>query len=548
MAARVRVGPSSSLDVREVPNFYLNPNSRCRIIGNSPARGKSSIRDGYQSFGTVQRGAPTSISFPAFSCSRTLEVELSVRHKIGSSVGLLGKCRKNRWISYVREWVRPRINRARWPSTPFGRASFEVIVAPLEPVGSESISCKSPSLKLERIDGKATCFAFSKRGRARQKWSHQNNLPYERGYYVLEMGWCHFRLYNELASWRSACRYSSTCLVLKLEPTRATCDLVDVRPAPWGLLTLFFVQLERLVENPSEYEDGYLIRSDEIHYPLISVHPHSLMLETVSWCLVATVAASPSQLIRFDESTTLQDWKRFDLALIILLSTLTYNLFMQSINLMKILQIAMPRYGRLYHHIIQYILLILYSSSCQSAFNHEIIGQREPGEATNSLIQASGLIANYNQTTTSNDLTPTHPIQDVNNQSTKSASIEPNNEKSILGNLTTQIKQSDNSTTTPPDENTAVMKGAIIANTIILIIGLCGNLVVILVILKFTKFETVTDIYILNLAFADLMFILGLIFLITTMLVGHWIFGNTMCKVSFCTDQSWTRQLIGLTN
>lgn len=193
--------------------------------------------------------------------------------------------------------------------------------------------------------------------------------------------------------------------------------------------------------------------------------------------------------------------------------------------------IRMPRYGRLYHHIILYILLILYSSSCQSAFYYEIIGQREPGEATSSLIQASGLMANNNQTAKSNELNLANPIKDVNNQSTKPASIKPNNEKSILGNLSTQVKQSDSNSTS--DEQTPVMKGAIIANTIILIIGLCGNLVVILVILKFTKFETVTDIYILNLAFADLMFILGLIFLITTMLVGHWIFGNTMCKVSF---------------
>lgn len=70
-----------------------------------------------------------------------------------------------------------------------------------------------------------------------------------------------------------------------------------------------------------------------------------------------------------------------------------------------------------------------------------------------------------------------------------------------------------------------------IANSIIFVIGLCGNTIVILVILKFTKIETVTDIYILNLAFADLMFIMGLLFLNTTMHISQWIFGNLMCKV-----------------
>lgn len=74
--------------------------------------------------------------------------------------------------------------------------------------------------------------------------------------------------------------------------------------------------------------------------------------------------------------------------------------------------------------------------------------------------------------------------------------------------------------------------GIITTNIVIFIIGFFGNAIVILVIFKFTRTETVTDIYILNLAMADLMFTTGLIFLITTMFVEHWIFGNLMCKVS----------------
>lgn len=82
------------------------------------------------------------------------------------------------------------------------------------------------------------------------------------------------------------------------------------------------------------------------------------------------------------------------------------------------------------------------------------------------------------------------------------------------------------------DEEGSLLVAIIIANIVIFVIGFCGNSLVILVILKFTRIETVTDIYILNLAFADLMFLLGLVFLTTTMLIDHWIFGNLMCKVT----------------
>lgn len=82
------------------------------------------------------------------------------------------------------------------------------------------------------------------------------------------------------------------------------------------------------------------------------------------------------------------------------------------------------------------------------------------------------------------------------------------------------------------------VRGIMITNSLICAIGMCGNAIVVLVILKFTRVETVTDIYILNLAFADLMFVAGLIFLITTMYKGDWVFGSTMCKVSKATDGS----------
>lgn len=66
---------------------------------------------------------------------------------------------------------------------------------------------------------------------------------------------------------------------------------------------------------------------------------------------------------------------------------------------------------------------------------------------------------------------------------------------------------------------------------LIYIIGLCGNAIVILVILRLKRVDSVTDIYILNLAVADLTFIAGLLPLIITMQLENWIFGQLMCKV-----------------
>ncbi|XP_065092562.1 somatostatin receptor type 2-like [Ochlerotatus camptorhynchus] len=62
------------------------------------------------------------------------------------------------------------------------------------------------------------------------------------------------------------------------------------------------------------------------------------------------------------------------------------------------------------------------------------------------------------------------------------------------------------------------------------LIGLFGNTLVIYVVLRFSKMQTVTNMYILNLAVADQCFLIGIPFLIITMHLGEWTFGNTMCK------------------
>lgn len=61
-------------------------------------------------------------------------------------------------------------------------------------------------------------------------------------------------------------------------------------------------------------------------------------------------------------------------------------------------------------------------------------------------------------------------------------------------------------------------------------IGLMGNTLVIYVVLRFSNMQTVTNMYILNLAIADECFLIGIPFLIATMNMGHWVFGGAMCK------------------
>ena len=71
---------------------------------------------------------------------------------------------------------------------------------------------------------------------------------------------------------------------------------------------------------------------------------------------------------------------------------------------------------------------------------------------------------------------------------------------------------------------------------IISIIGLLGNSTVIYVILRFAKMKTVTNVYILNLAFADNIFLIALIFIGVTTIYPSWIFGKVMCYLVYSID------------
>ncbi|XP_078273725.1 somatostatin receptor type 5-like [Rhinoraja longicauda] len=71
---------------------------------------------------------------------------------------------------------------------------------------------------------------------------------------------------------------------------------------------------------------------------------------------------------------------------------------------------------------------------------------------------------------------------------------------------------------------------------IVCVIGLSGNTLVIYVIVRHAKMKTVTNIYILNLAVADELFMLGLPFIATQNALSYWPFGSIMCRLVLTID------------
>lgn len=71
---------------------------------------------------------------------------------------------------------------------------------------------------------------------------------------------------------------------------------------------------------------------------------------------------------------------------------------------------------------------------------------------------------------------------------------------------------------------------------LVCVVGLLGNTLVIHVIVNHTKNESVTNIYILNLAIADELFMLSLPFLAVQNALLSWPFGSLMCRVVMTVD------------
>ncbi|KAJ8246341.1 hypothetical protein GJAV_G00266580 [Gymnothorax javanicus] len=67
-------------------------------------------------------------------------------------------------------------------------------------------------------------------------------------------------------------------------------------------------------------------------------------------------------------------------------------------------------------------------------------------------------------------------------------------------------------------------------------VGLCGNALVIYVILRHAKMKTVTNIYILNLAVADVLCMLSLPFIAIQLALVNWPFGSVLCRIVMTAD------------
>uniref|UniRef100_UPI00398EBDBD somatostatin receptor type 1-like n=1 Tax=Pristiophorus japonicus TaxID=55135 RepID=UPI00398EBDBD len=71
---------------------------------------------------------------------------------------------------------------------------------------------------------------------------------------------------------------------------------------------------------------------------------------------------------------------------------------------------------------------------------------------------------------------------------------------------------------------------------IVCLVGLIGNSMVIFVILRYAKMKTATNIYILNLAIADELFMLSMPFLSASAALQRWPFGSLLCRTVLSVD------------
>ncbi|XP_017277235.1 somatostatin receptor type 5-like [Kryptolebias marmoratus] len=71
---------------------------------------------------------------------------------------------------------------------------------------------------------------------------------------------------------------------------------------------------------------------------------------------------------------------------------------------------------------------------------------------------------------------------------------------------------------------------------IVFIVGFLGNTLAIYIVARYSKMKTVTNMYILNLAVADELYILGIPFIGTNTVFSYWPYGEFLCKVCMTVD------------
>ncbi len=99
------------------------------------------------------------------------------------------------------------------------------------------------------------------------------------------------------------------------------------------------------------------------------------------------------------------------------------------------------------------------------------------------------------------------------------------------------INQSNSNSSEPTIiENNLFISIFSILLIIVMVIGVVGNLLVIYVVLNYGRLKTVTNTYLLHLAFSDLVFLSGIPFFVSSLITRAWIFGGFVCKLFFLTQ------------
>lgn len=146
-----------------------------------------------------------------------------------------------------------------------------------------------------------------------------------------------------------------------------------------------------------------------------------------------------------------------------------------------------------------------------------------PDQAVSSLLQANSWLL-------------THPLLAMNTPGSLSllpVTSEPGNTSSawppdaVLGNVSAASSAAG-----------LAVSGILIplVYLVVCVVGLLGNSLVIYVVLRQTATPSVTNVYILNLALADELFMLGLPFLAAQNALSYWPFGSLMCRLVMAVD------------
>ncbi|XP_065108699.1 somatostatin receptor type 5 isoform X1 [Paramisgurnus dabryanus] len=120
-----------------------------------------------------------------------------------------------------------------------------------------------------------------------------------------------------------------------------------------------------------------------------------------------------------------------------------------------------------------------------------------------------------------------HPVMATQGSMWNMSTSDYSNQTKQIPNITLDLSESS------PSEGTQVMA---VIYLVVFVLGLTGNSLAIFVVLRYTKMKTVTNMYILNLAVADELYILGLPFLTTHNVLSYWPFGNFLCHIVMWAD------------